>query len=208
MVIAQIAPAVRVAIAETIGLPPGAVTIGQMVTGLRQIGFDYVFGELLTQQLLAVVSMAENLLAAALSKLLLIADLQRGRQPHLSLTSVTCSAIHWRACKTSPQANLLHPLTVVTVALTAGRCPPSADTLFGADLTIMEEGTELLHRLKAHLQNVRQRHLELQLTGLLLSKRAVVAFMTAEQNGHHHQIVQRQSRPQQRGYLRALLFSS
>lgn len=30
-----------------------------------------------------------------------------------------------------------------------------ADTLFGADLTIMEEGTELLHRLKQHLQEVR-----------------------------------------------------
>jgi hypothetical protein len=30
----------------------------------------------------------------------------------------------------------------------------SADTLFGADLTIMEEGTELLHRLKAHLEQV------------------------------------------------------
>lgn len=43
--IAQIAPAVRVAIAETMGLAPGEVTVGQMVTGLRQIGFDYVFGE-------------------------------------------------------------------------------------------------------------------------------------------------------------------
>lgn len=28
----------------------------------------------------------------------------------------------------------------------------SADTLFGADLTIMEEGTELLHRLQDHLE--------------------------------------------------------
>lgn len=37
-------------------------------------------------------------------------------------------------------------LTVLRVA--------SADTLFGADLTIMEEGTELLHRLKAHLEQV------------------------------------------------------
>lgn len=35
-------------------------------------------------------------------------------------------------------------------------CPPClhTDTLFGADLTIMEEGTELLHRLKQHLQQV------------------------------------------------------
>lgn len=28
----------------------------------------------------------------------------------------------------------------------------AADTLFGADLTIMEEGTELLHRLQDHLE--------------------------------------------------------
>nr|ADK77883.1 hydrogenase [Chlorella sp. DT] len=69
LMIAQIAPAVRVAIAETIGLAPGDVTIGQLVTGLRMLGFDYVF-----------------------------------------------------------------------------------DTLFGADLTIMEEGTELLHRLQDHLE--------------------------------------------------------
>jgi iron only hydrogenase large subunit-like protein len=62
----QTAPAVRVAISETLGLPPGAVTQGQLVTGLRKLGFDYVF-----------------------------------------------------------------------------------DTLFGADLTIMEEGTELLRRLEA-----------------------------------------------------------
>nr|WNF20818.1 hydrogenase [synthetic construct] len=69
VMIAQIAPAVRVAIAETMGLNPGDVTVGQMVTGLRMLGFDYVF-----------------------------------------------------------------------------------DTLFAADLTIMEEGTELLHRLKEHLE--------------------------------------------------------
>nr|WNF20739.1 hydrogenase [synthetic construct] len=69
VMIAQIAPAVRVAIAETMGLNPGDVTVGQMVTGLRMLGFDYVF-----------------------------------------------------------------------------------DTLFGADLTIMEEGTELRHRLQDHLE--------------------------------------------------------
>lgn len=43
--IAQIAPAVRVAIAEAIGLKPGDVSVGQLVAGLRQLGFDYVFGE-------------------------------------------------------------------------------------------------------------------------------------------------------------------
>ncbi|KAI8472703.1 MAG: hydrogenase [Monoraphidium minutum] len=66
LMVAQTAPAVRVAIAETLGLAPGAVKPGQLVTGLKQLGFDYVF-----------------------------------------------------------------------------------DTLFGADLTIVEEGTELLHRLEA-----------------------------------------------------------
>ena len=34
----------RVAIAETAGLAPGEVTVGQLVTGLRQLGFDYVWG--------------------------------------------------------------------------------------------------------------------------------------------------------------------
>lgn len=45
VVIAQIAPAVRVAMAETMGLAPGEVSVGQLVTGLRQLGFDYVFGK-------------------------------------------------------------------------------------------------------------------------------------------------------------------
>lgn len=63
--VAQTAPSVRVAIGEEAGLAPGTITTGQMVAGLKQLGFDYVF-----------------------------------------------------------------------------------DTDFAADLTIMEEGTELLHRLK------------------------------------------------------------
>lgn len=67
--VVQVAPAVRVAIAETMGLGPGEVSTGQLVAGLRKLGFNYVF-----------------------------------------------------------------------------------DTLFGADLTIMEEGTELLHRLQEHLE--------------------------------------------------------
>jgi iron only hydrogenase large subunit-like protein len=45
LMVAQTAPAVRVAIAETLGLPPGAVKPGQLVTGLKMLGFDYVFGE-------------------------------------------------------------------------------------------------------------------------------------------------------------------
>lgn len=69
LMVVQVAPAVRVAISEAFGLDPGAVPVGKMVTGLRQLGFDFVF-----------------------------------------------------------------------------------DTLFSADLTIMEEGAELLHRLHEHLE--------------------------------------------------------
>ncbi|KAG2494905.1 hypothetical protein HYH03_006840 [Edaphochlamys debaryana] len=67
-VVASVAPAVRVAIAESFGLPPGSTTPGQLAEALRRLGFDAVY-----------------------------------------------------------------------------------DTLFAADLTIMEEGTELIHRLKEHL---------------------------------------------------------
>ncbi len=42
VVIAQVAPAVRVAISETFGLAPGATSPGQLAAGLRQLGFDYV----------------------------------------------------------------------------------------------------------------------------------------------------------------------
>jgi iron only hydrogenase large subunit-like protein len=41
--VAQTAPAVRVAIAETVGLPPGSVAPGQLVAGLRRLGFKRVF---------------------------------------------------------------------------------------------------------------------------------------------------------------------
>ncbi|MEW8977159.1 MAG: NADH-dependent [FeFe] hydrogenase, group A6 [Symbiobacterium sp.] len=42
-VIVQTAPAVRVQIGEPFGLPPGAISTGQMVAGLRRLGFDQVF---------------------------------------------------------------------------------------------------------------------------------------------------------------------
>jgi iron-only hydrogenase group A len=42
-VIVQTAPAIRVAIGEMFGLPHGAVSTGQMVAGLRALGFDKVF---------------------------------------------------------------------------------------------------------------------------------------------------------------------
>ena len=67
-VVVQTAPAVRAALGEEFGMEPGTRVTGQMVTALKQLGFDYVF-----------------------------------------------------------------------------------DTDFAADLTIMEEGTELLGRLKRHL---------------------------------------------------------
>lgn len=42
----QIAPAVRVAVSEGYDLKPGTVTPQQLVTGLKELGFDYVFDTL------------------------------------------------------------------------------------------------------------------------------------------------------------------
>ena len=42
-VVAQIAPAVRVALGEEFGLNPGEVTIGKIVAALKMIGFDEVY---------------------------------------------------------------------------------------------------------------------------------------------------------------------
>lgn len=41
--IVQTAPAVRVAIGEAFGLPPGSISTGKMVSALRHLGFDAVF---------------------------------------------------------------------------------------------------------------------------------------------------------------------
>ena len=43
VVIAQTAPAVRVALGESFGMPIGTVVTGKMVTALKMLGFDYVF---------------------------------------------------------------------------------------------------------------------------------------------------------------------
>ncbi len=43
VVVAQIAPAVRVAIGEAFGKEAGTVSTGQIAAALKQIGFDYVF---------------------------------------------------------------------------------------------------------------------------------------------------------------------
>ena len=42
-VVVQTAPAVRAALGESFGLPPGTLVTGKMVTALRQLGFRYVF---------------------------------------------------------------------------------------------------------------------------------------------------------------------
>ncbi|MDR1893628.1 MAG: [FeFe] hydrogenase, group A [Spirochaetales bacterium] len=42
-VVVQIAPAVRVAVGEAFGLPPGTVTTGKIYAALRQLGVDTVF---------------------------------------------------------------------------------------------------------------------------------------------------------------------
>jgi iron only hydrogenase large subunit-like protein len=43
VMVAQTAPAVRVAIGEELGLAPGTISTGQMVAALKALGFDYVF---------------------------------------------------------------------------------------------------------------------------------------------------------------------
>ena len=43
VVVAQIAPAVRINMAEALGVPAGTVTTGKLVSALRKLGFDYVF---------------------------------------------------------------------------------------------------------------------------------------------------------------------
>lgn len=51
VVIAQIAPAVRVAVGEMFGLEPGDVTLGKLVAALRMMGFDKVFDTSFTADL-------------------------------------------------------------------------------------------------------------------------------------------------------------
>ena len=43
IVVAQTAPAVRYALGEEFGMPPGTIVTGQMITALRKVGVDYVF---------------------------------------------------------------------------------------------------------------------------------------------------------------------
>lgn len=50
-VVVQIAPAVRVALGEEFGLPPGEVVLGKMVAALRKLGFDEVYDTALAADL-------------------------------------------------------------------------------------------------------------------------------------------------------------
>lgn len=43
VLVAQTAPAVRVAIGEEFGMEPGSISTGKMVAAIRKLGFDYVF---------------------------------------------------------------------------------------------------------------------------------------------------------------------
>jgi len=64
-VVAQIAPAVRVAIGELFGLPPGESTRGQMVAALKRLGFDRVYDTSFSADLTVVEEANEFLVRKA-----------------------------------------------------------------------------------------------------------------------------------------------
>jgi NADH-quinone oxidoreductase subunit G len=59
VVVAQIAPAVRVAIGDEFGLEPGTVATGQMVAALKRIGFDQVYDTSFTADLTVIEEATE-----------------------------------------------------------------------------------------------------------------------------------------------------
>lgn len=61
VVIAQIAPAVRVALGEEFGLEAGEITLGKIVTALRALGFDKVFDTSFTADLTVMEECTEFL---------------------------------------------------------------------------------------------------------------------------------------------------
>ena len=61
-VVAQIAPAVRVALGEEFGLPPGASASGQIVASLKRLGFDRVYDTAFSADLTVVEEATEFLL--------------------------------------------------------------------------------------------------------------------------------------------------
>ena len=54
VVVVQTAPAIRVGIGEAMGMPPGSLVTGQMVAGLRRLGFQKVFDTQFTADLTIV----------------------------------------------------------------------------------------------------------------------------------------------------------
>jgi NADH-quinone oxidoreductase subunit G len=58
-VVAQIAPAVRVALGEMFGLPPGTASTGQIVAALKQLGFAKVYDTCFTADLTVIEEAAE-----------------------------------------------------------------------------------------------------------------------------------------------------
>jgi len=61
IVVAQIAPAVRVSIGEEFGLPHGKIMTGQVIAGLKKLGFNYVFDVNFSADVTTIVE-AEELL--------------------------------------------------------------------------------------------------------------------------------------------------
>ncbi|GBF95803.1 iron hydrogenase [Raphidocelis subcapitata] len=92
--VVQTAPAVRVAIAETLGLPPGSVTPGQMVTGLKRLGFDYVFDTLFGADLTIMEEGSE-----LIGRLEAAAAARRGEAPPASAGHEASAALPmWTSC--------------------------------------------------------------------------------------------------------------
>lgn len=59
LVVAQVAPAVRVALGEEFGLPPGKIVTGKVVAALRRLGFDKVFDTCMAADLTVMEETAE-----------------------------------------------------------------------------------------------------------------------------------------------------
>ncbi|MFZ4615517.1 MAG: NADH-dependent [FeFe] hydrogenase, group A6 [Rectinemataceae bacterium] len=79
----QTAPAIRAALGEEFGYPPGTRVTGKMVTALRMMGFDYVFDTQFTADL-TILEEAHELLAR------LKGALVEGKSTHLPMTT-SCS---------------------------------------------------------------------------------------------------------------------
>jgi NADP-reducing hydrogenase subunit HndD len=68
LMVAQFAPSVRVTIGEDFGLPYGKVITEQLVAGLRELGFDYVFDVNFAADLTTVVEAEELIRRVSQSK--------------------------------------------------------------------------------------------------------------------------------------------